>query len=212
MLSNLKSKMAVVIANGAYPTHVIPAGIVENATYIVCCDGAANNLIARGIIPNAIVGDLDSLSDENKVRFSDIIVEIKEQESNDLTKAVSYCVEHGITHISIVAATGMREDHLLGNVSLLVDYKKQVTVKMYTDYGVFTPISSSTNFESFEGQPVSIFSLSSVPVSVSGLKYPLHNRILTNWWQGTLNKSLGNIFQVETQGDILVFQVYEKCN
>ena len=87
MLSNLKSKMAVVIANGAYPTHVIPAGIVENATYIVCCDGAANNLIARGIIPNAIVGDLDSLSDENKVRFSDIIVEIKEQESNDLTKA-----------------------------------------------------------------------------------------------------------------------------
>ncbi len=201
-------KEAVIVANGQYPTHSIPVGIIEKARWIVCCDGAAENLLARGITPNVIIGDLDSLSDENRNRFSDIIIQIKDQETNDLTKAVRHCIEQGVKIISIVAATGMREDHILGNISLLADYRKYTQVKMYTDYGFFTSIAETTDFESFEGQTVSIFSISPTPISVWGLKYPIENRILANWWQGSLNESLGESFKIETTGDLFVFQSY----
>jgi thiamine pyrophosphokinase len=79
---------AVIIANGNYPTHEIPLSYIDKATYIVCCDGAANLFIDRGGHPDAIVGDCDSISEENKTRFADIIHPDPDQYTNDLTKSV----------------------------------------------------------------------------------------------------------------------------
>ena len=103
----------------------------------------------------------------------------------------------------------MREDHSIGNISLLADYEAVANVKMVTNYGVFTPISSRTTFNSFAGEKVSLFSIGQKPITTKGLKYPIENRILTNWWQGTLNESLGDSFTVDTCGRVLVFQVFD---
>ena len=53
---------AVILANGEYPTHVLPLKILEEAKFVVCCDGAANEYILRGHTPDIIIGDGDSLS------------------------------------------------------------------------------------------------------------------------------------------------------
>lgn len=200
---------AVIVANGKYPRHRIPLSIVENAPYIVCCDGAANSFIERGGVPDAIVGDCDSISEENRRKFADILYEVKEQEFNDLTKSVMFCVKNGRRNITIVAGTGKRDDHTIGNISLLAEYMDMCDVKMVTNYGVFTPINSRSEFDSFEGEQVSIFSMEQKPISTTGLKYPIRNRVLTNWWQGTLNESLGNMFTIETEGKVIVFQVFD---
>jgi len=57
----------------------------------------------------------------------------------------------------IVGATGKREDHTLGNISLLADYMKTAKVVMVTDYGIFTPMQGITEFTSHKGQQVSLF-------------------------------------------------------
>ncbi|WP_436415561.1 thiamine diphosphokinase [Petrimonas sp.] len=199
---------AVIVANGRYPSHERPLSAIANASYLVCCDGAANHFIELGGIPDAIVGDCDSISEENKIRFADRLFPNTEQETNDLTKAVQFCAENGRTDITIVGGTGMREDHTIGNISLLADYEAVANVKMLTNYGVFTPISSNTTFKSFAGEKVSLFAIGQKPVTTTGLKYPIQNRILTNWWQGTLNESLGDSFTIETRGRIIVFQVF----
>ncbi|MBZ4652548.1 MAG: Thiamine pyrophosphokinase, partial [Proteiniphilum sp.] len=46
-------------------------------------------------------------------------------------------------------------------------------------------------------------------LTTQGLKYPLQQRVLTNWWQGTLNESLGDRFRIETDGRIIVFQAFK---
>ena len=199
---------AVIVANGRYPSHERPLSAIANASYLVCCDGAANHFIELGGIPDAIVGDCDSISKENKIRFADRLFPNTEQETNDLTKAVQFCAENGRTDITIVGGTGMREDHTIGNISLLADYEAVANVKMLTNYGVFTPISSNTTFKSFAGEKVSLFAIGQKPITTTGLKYPIQNRILTNWWQGTLNESLGDSFTIETRGRIIVFQVF----
>lgn len=53
---------AVILANGEYPTHSVPVNILRNASYVACCDGAANEYLSRGYIPDAIIGDGDSIS------------------------------------------------------------------------------------------------------------------------------------------------------
>ncbi len=202
------SAATVIIANGRFPRHPIPLSIIEKAAYIVCTDGAANDFIADGGRPDAIVGDCDSISEENRKRYSHILYPIDDQETNDLTKSVLFCVGKGKKEIVIVGGTGKREDHTLGNISLLVEYMESVKVTMVTNYGIFTPIQRSTTFMSFRGQQVSLFCIDHKEVTTRNLKYPLHNQLLSNWWQGTLNESLGDTFTVETSGRLIVFQVY----
>lgn len=200
---------AVIVANGRYPNHHIPLSIIENAPYIICSDGAANNFIALGNIPDAIVGDCDSVSEENKIKYADILFPDTEQESNDLTKSVRFAVKRDKTDITIVGGTGMREDHTIGNISLLAEYSLIVDVKMVTNNGVFTPVNSTTEIKSFKGEQISIFSIDQKPVTTKGLKYPINERILTNWWEGTLNESESDSFTIETEGRVIVFQVFK---
>ncbi len=95
---------AVIVADGAFPVHEMPLGYLESADLIVCCDGSAESLINSGKIPDAIVGDMDSLSDELRNRFSDRIYIDDNQETNDLTKAVEWCHASGYNDIIILGS------------------------------------------------------------------------------------------------------------
>lgn len=207
-MNDSRSTSALIIANGRYPEHALPLSLIREASFIVCTDGAANDFIARGGVPNAIVGDCDSISPENSERFAAIIHPSTDQETNDLTKSVHYCVAQGHKEIVIVGGTGKREDHTLGNISLLAEYCQFAHVVMVTNWGLFTPISGNTTFQSFRGEQVSLFAIDALPLTSEMLKYPLHQRVLTNWWQGTLNESLGNHFRIETEGRVIVFQAF----
>lgn len=113
---------AVVLANGEYPASPLPLKILAEAPYVVCCDGGADEYIRRGHTPDVIIGDGDSLSDENRRKFGHILHRISDQETNDQTKAVNFLLAKGKRRIAIIGATGKREDHTLGNISLLIDY------------------------------------------------------------------------------------------
>lgn len=198
---------AVILAAGDYPTFATPLQVLEQAKCVVCCDGGADAYIERGGIPDAIVGDGDSLSEENRTRFASIIHHSPDQETNDQTKAVEYLISRGYTDIAIVGATGKREDHTLGNIALLAEYqRKGVRVRMYTDYGVFTPCLDSRTFASHAGQAVSIFNVSAKGLRSTGLEYPIYD--FTSLWQGTLNRSMGEEFTIEAEGEYIVFQTY----
>lgn len=205
-----KTATTVIIANGRFPSHPVPLSCIREAEYIICCDGAANDFIARGGVPDAIVGDCDSISEENKIRFADILHPNPDQETNDLTKSVQFCVENGRQEIIIVGGTGKREDHTLGNISLLADYAELAEVIMVTNWGIFTPIHSITEFKSYKGEQVSIFSIDPKKLTTHNLKYPVEGRILTNWWQGSLNESLGDSFSIDPEGRVIVFQAYKQ--
>ncbi|MPQ45977.1 thiamine diphosphokinase [Marinifilum sp. N1E240] len=204
-------KKAVILANGAFPTHEIPLKELKESKYIVCCDGAINNLEEAKIEPYAIVGDLDSLDPDLKWKYRDIIHHFSNQDNNDLTKAVHWCLDHGFNEAVIIGATGKRDDHMIGNVFLLPMYVKKIRVKMLTSYGVFTPITRSKNFESFTRQQVSLFSPNpETLITTANLRYALTNEKIEMMWQGTLNESMGESFRIDFEGGpLIVFQEYE---
>ncbi|HUU39597.1 MAG TPA: hypothetical protein VMW42_01510, partial [Desulfatiglandales bacterium] len=92
----------VILADGSFPEHEIPLGYLENADHIICCDGSAENLLKEGMEPEAIVGDLDSLTNDIAHRFSDRLFKDISQETNDLTKAVKWCSDRGYEDIVII--------------------------------------------------------------------------------------------------------------
>jgi thiamine pyrophosphokinase len=207
----IESDVTVILADGQFPAHPIPLAILRDAPMVICCDGAAQKLIGSGIrMPDYVVGDLDSLNQELLDRLGDKVIRIESQDSNDLTKAFELALSLRSEKVVILGATGLREDHTLGNISLLVRYAEQADVLMYTDYGRFIAISETTTFPSHRGQQVSIFSLTpNSPITYEGLKWDIKDRPLLSWWEGTLNEALGDRFTVKFEaGKVLVYQVY----
>ncbi|MEA1887793.1 MAG: thiamine diphosphokinase [Bacteroidota bacterium] len=201
------SKPVVILANGLFPSAGLPLGYLNNAEHIVCCDGSVSALLDYGLEPWAIVGDLDSLPEEMKRKYADRLYYDEDQETNDLTKAVRYCLVNGCTDIVILGATGLREDHTLGNISLLADYAESLSVKMVTEYGLFIPVQSGKSVSSWPGQRISIFAIDKdIKISSSGLKYRLNELELKNWWMGTLNECTGDHFTLHFKsGRVLAF-------
>jgi thiamine pyrophosphokinase len=190
----------VILANGTFPKSEKALDVLDKASFVVCCDGASNKLIDSGREPNLIIGDLDSIKTEYKSQYQDRLIHISDQMTNDLTKAINWCVENDKKDIVILGATGEREDHTIANIGLLANYHQKVNVKMLTDFGVFIPFSSKQTFESIQGQQVSIFSLDpNESISSKGLKYPLDQYQLQSWWMGTLNEALENSFTLDVK-------------
>ena len=195
---------AVVLANGEYPTAPLPLQILADAPYVVCCDGGADEYIRNGHTPNLIIGDGDSISEENRKKYGHLLHRIAEQETNDQTKAVNYLLSQGKRRIAIVGATGKREDHTLGNISLLMDYMRAgADVRTYTDHGIFIPCRNTCTFTCQPGQQVSIINFNARKLHGLGLVYPLSD--FTNWWQGTLNECIEQSLRLRRKGSIWFF-------
>ena len=198
---------AVILANGDYPSNEKPLQILEEAQFVVCCDGGANEYIAKGHLPDIIIGDGDSLSEENRLKHASLLHHIPDQETNDQTKAVQYLLAQGKRKIAIVGATGKREDHTIGNVSLLMEYMRMgAVVRSYTDYGVFIPCKDTCTFNCNIGQQVSIFNFTAKNLQSEGLAYPIYD--FTSWWQGTLNECTDTKFTIKAEGEYLLFINY----
>jgi thiamine pyrophosphokinase len=211
----------IILADGAFPENDNVLNVLRNAERIVCCDGSVSNLVETGLKPFAIVGDLDSLKKELKEEYKDIIYPSSDQETNDLTKAVIWCKNNGYAELTIIGATGKREDHTLGNISLLADYSLIADeICILTDYGRIDPFvicdtikngnRTKRTFESFPGQQISIFSLTpETLVTSEGLKYEVTDRQFTSLWQGTLNESIGDRFQLTIdKGKLLIYRLF----
>lgn len=197
----------IILADGSFPQHEIPLKYLREAGRIVCCDGSVKNLVSTGLEPYAIVGDMDSLPEDLSARFADRLFPDNDQETNDLTKAVKWCSKRGYNDILILGATGKREDHTLGNISLLVDYAKEVSVIMVSDTGIIMPLLQPGSVLSFPGQQVSVFSLDPLAeVTSGGLKYKLDRLRLNSWWRASLNESAGDKFNLSfTGGPLIIF-------
>lgn len=204
-----KQHDCVIVANGLFPTRQDILDELKQSPCIIACDGAVTNLLAVDIEPHYIVGDLDSLPAELKARFADIVFHNPDQETNDLTKAALFAQQKGLNHPAILGATGLREDHTLGNISLLTVYCTMFdSVRMISDFGTFIPITKTSTIECQPGQQVSLFAIFPFgSITTEGLRYPIAERKLPVWWEGTLNEAIDTSFTIkmEGEGNILIY-------
>ena len=199
---------AVILADGEFPTADIPLQILREAKFLCCCDGAAANAIAQGFMPDAIVGDGDSLTPEFKTRYAAIIHLESEQDDNDLTKATRFCLEKGSRRIAYLGTTGKREDHTIGNIFLLPRYVRDFGIipEIYTDHGWFSVINGTTELNTFPGQQVSLFNVTARKVEGEGFVWLPYT--YEELWQGTLNEAKGDRILVKTDGILVIFRSY----
>ena len=199
-------KTVVIICDGRFPKSDYPRYLVRSADFIICCDGAVRKFLRASVaifgekrLPDVVVGDMDSLSPALRKRHNNIIVQIDEQEHNDQTKAFRWALENieGISQIYILGATGEREDHTIGNISLLMEYARTydlegmgINVEMVSDHATIFAATDTFGMDCGEGRRISIFSPdNSLRIKSEGLEWPTDEVIFDNWWKATLNRA-----------------------
>lgn len=198
-------KSAAIIGNGLFPKKEYPLYLLGQADHIICCDGAFSNYLrysrSAGVtrLPDAIIGDMDSLSPAAQKEYGSLIVRVDDQDTNDQTKAFRHVIGNfrDVTDIFFLAATGKREDHTIGNMSLLMEYAgypevtdRGIRLQMISDFSTILPVTDSISMECGQGRAISIFSPdSSLRICSEGLRWPTDNVVFDNWWKATLNRA-----------------------
>ena len=214
-----KREHIIILAAGDFPTNPIPLAALHGADFLVCCDSAYETLKDKHLTTNTpfvVIGDGDSLSDNDKQQLGDRYIQVDEQDYNDLHKAMQWATSQFSilnSQFSIIGATGKRDDHALGNISYLVTFAEEypgIDIEMLTDHGRFVALQGTHTLPSFPKQQVSMFVLDpATSLTSSGLRWPLQDFHPRTWWQASLNEALEDNFTLTSTGWTILFQTYE---
>lgn len=196
----------VILCDGAFPTEPYPLYLLEQAEGVVCCDGAYLKYKAHfpDRRPLAVVGDMDSIPAPIQEEVRDILAPEAEQDYNDLTKAMRWVLrEHPeVEEIVILGATGLREDHTVGNLGLLMEFSRLFdlggrNVSMVSDYGTAFAVTDTCELHLGEGRRFSLFSAdNTLRIASEGLQWPTDNVVFDAWWKATLNRTVAPVVQL----------------
>ena len=199
-------KPFTIVANGQFPNHPLPLQILYESKTIICTDGSANLLIDKGINPNVIIGDMDSLLIDNKA-FSGQFIKDSNQENTDLEKAFEWCIKNNVNTINVLGASQQREDHSIANLYLLSTYCDAINLTYVTDYFSITCHEGNRIFSSFKNQIVSILPVKHIQdISTENLKYNLSDEELPISSRGISNQSISDSFTINSSAKIWVFR------
>ena len=206
----MSDRHALIITGGPPPAET--AGLPP-ADIVVAADRGADNAALLGLLPNLVVGDLDSVSAETLASMEEAGVRIErhpiDKDQTDLELALAAATDLGATSVTIVATTAGRPDHALANlltaaadrwagldIDLLVDSSRAWVVRRRLDLTV--PVGSVVSLMAVGGPTTGI--------STEGLRWPLANSSLEpGVGQGLSNEVTGSPTVVEVAtGTLLV--------
>jgi len=159
-----------------------------NGDYMIAADGGYAALASRGITPDLIIGDFDSLTPELQSAVSDhpnVMRSSAEKDDTDMMLAVRYGLERGYERFVINGGLGGRLDQTLANIQILVYLADNGARGTLLGHGVGVTVIKNGELRFSRSEAVGIVSVFSARdkaegVTLKGLKYPLDDATLTN--------------------------------
>lgn len=172
---------AVIVCSGSVVDYSCHEKYFKRAKSVICVDGGARHIRNMGLVPDVLIGDLDSITREDLEYLNDLNVKVvrypSEKDMTDTEIAVSFAVESGCTEIIIIGGIGTRLDHSLGNIFLLKKMlDKGIKGIIANEYNELTLIKDRTSVLREEGFKLTLLPLTNVVegISTKGLYYELN--------------------------------------
>lgn len=175
----------IIVSNGDICDYNFYKDILKDSDYIICADGGAKHLIKMNIFPNLVIGDFDSISEEDKSIFIEKNVEFYKfptnKDATDTELALDFALSKGPSELVFLGALGNRMDHTIANVNLLKKLlDNKVKGKIINENNEIYLLNEENNkiiFSDTKNYYFSIVPMSSDVngVTLEGFKYPLEN-------------------------------------
>ena len=94
----------LLLGNGETLPTVFLKKLAAGADFILATDGAADRALAGGIIPDAVIGDLDSVSASARKKLATVpFISVDRQDNTDLEKALNWLLQKNVMHVPCAA-------------------------------------------------------------------------------------------------------------
>ena len=173
----------------------------RNAIF-VGVDGGADHLWAAGIVPQAVIGDLDSLSDAARSAFSKLLYKVSEQDTVDFEKALTR-VDAPIVYA--IGFWGGRVDHSLAVLNVLARHADRVVILVGPSDASRVIADKSVTYALPVGTRLSLMPMGACNVTTTGLEWDLAAAQLAPDAAGSPSNAVAAPrVQVQTDGPLLV--------
>ena len=192
-------RLLVIVGGGGFDPALLRQ-LDGRGALIVGADGGADAALMAGIVPELVIGDLDSLIDIDTWRARTRVIEIDEQETTDFEKCL-YSVEAPMT--VALGMTGKRFDHTLAALHAVTRYGGKRRIVLVDEIDAALALSGAAEIDLPAGARVSVHPLETVRFAHSkGLAYPLDGLTLAPGVRtGTSNAATGGVVRIEPDRD-----------
>jgi thiamine pyrophosphokinase len=202
----------VIFVNGHIPDLKPVQRLTRPGDMLLAVDGGTRHALALGLTPAVVIGDLDSLTNDNRSKLEAAGTEIqrypRDKNETDFELALRYAVKAGYYEILVIGALGNRLDQTLGNLALLTNPRLS-TFDVRLDDGMeevfFT--RGSCQVWGAAGDLVSLIPWGGKVngIATDGLRWPLRGETLYPYkTRGISNELLGETASISLKSGLLL--------
>ena len=176
---------AVIFANGDASDPNIVRHWAAQADLIIAADGGTRHALAAGVLPQVVIGDLDSLDEADRAQLDrlgvQLIVYPTHKDYTDLELALRHARKQHATEIIIFSALGGRWDQSLANLMLLtLPELAQIPTCIVDHHLSIQVIRDRAEITGRAGDTLSLIALKGDAhgVTIEGCEYPLNEATL----------------------------------
>lgn len=168
---------ALLICNGENDPALLKQ-LAQEADFILAADAGAEAAVRAGLRPDAVIGDLDSLSPRTRKQLPrTAFIRVARQDNTDFEKALDWLVSQRFTHCIVAGSTGKRLDFTLGNFLSARPYLQKMEICFRGKGWSVWPLTQSRRLAAQPGARLSLLPLSACRgLTLRGVKYPVQNR------------------------------------
>jgi thiamine pyrophosphokinase len=183
----------------------------------LAADGGANHLARIGLRPVSVIGDLDSISGPTRAWLEEAaMVERPDQDRTDLDKALEFAFEDlGLEAVTVLAATGGRVDHDLGNLGLLARRALGTRLIYEGDGHRLLAVCGGVRLDAIPGETWSFWTYDpAVRVTIEGVRWPIEDAVINVDGQPSIsNEAIAEQIRIDvTGGSVVVMRNLENRN
>lgn len=177
--------------------------------FVIAADGGLLHMQERGMTPDLIVGDFDSLAAPPTA--GEVVTFPVEKDDTDTMLAIKLAWERGYREFRLMAGTGGRSDHTLANLQALLWVARRGGRAVLCGEGeCFTALcGGALRFAATAAGTLSVFAQGgdACEVTLKGVYYPLQNGTLTaDFPLGVSNRFIGAEATLQVgDGAVLVY-------
>jgi thiamine pyrophosphokinase len=175
-------KKCIILANGKPPKKSIISFFQRRGySKLICADGGANSALKMNLVPDVIIGDLDSISSEALKEFKSVskIIRLKRQNDTDVEKCLKYAIKNKFEEALLLGATGNRLDHTFCNIGIVLKYFPQIKISLIAENSFLKAYTGKVELNTYPGETISLYGISpKTKITSNGLKYELKNTSL----------------------------------
>ena len=175
----------IIFANGYLPDLEKARAFIHTDDTLIAADGGTRHVLALGLMPDLIIGDLDSITEGERLKMESDGVKIakysRDKNETDLELAIQHALDLKSGQIIIIAALCGRLDQTLANLALISNIRfAQLDARL--DDGVEEAFfcRDRVRVQGKSGDVVSLIPWQGAVtvVRTENLKWPLHNEML----------------------------------